>query len=374
MRKPADTDSSGVISRTDHAGLALLLAFGVTANLLEMALPRIPIFPWIRLGLAQIFTLAVIILYSPVEGIRFSVLRTLVAGFLSGMPLTSFLFSGLAGIVAAAAMGFLWWSFGRRGVLGIVGISVVGAVCHNLIQIVVAYGMFVKSAAFLWQLPWALLFSLVSGCVVGLLAVAVIPAFSRFGPIDIAGAAQIPVEPSNRRKALFVSLLASFVAVFFVDHWSGFAVLFSLLVPLLMSLRVVRRDWQAAVFRFWGLFFWIAATQLLFTPGRYLIPPITYEGFNQAFLLSLRLLFCVLVSVALQKSGGMDWALSALCRRTGSNAFEIVTGALNALPVLAATAKRLRWRTITCFDQTLAECVAKLSARESRKCDNNPKP
>ena len=363
MRKPADTNPSGVIGRTDHAGLALLLAFGITANLLEMALPRIPVFPWIRLGLAQIFTLAVIILYSPMEGIRFSVLRTLVAGFLSGMPLTSFLFSGLAGIVAAAAMGCLWWSFGRRGVLGVVGISVVGAVCHNLIQIAIAYGMFVKSAAFLWQIPWALLFSLASGCVVGFLAVPVILAFSRLGPVDIAAQGRIPVEPSNRRKALFAALLASFVAVFFVDHWSGFAVLFSLLVPLLVTLHVVRKDWQTAVFRFWGLFFWIAATQLFFTPGRYLIPPVTYEGLNQAILLSLRLLFCVLVSLALQKSGGMDWALSALCRRTGNNAFEIVTGALGALPVLAATAKRLRWRTITCFDQALAECVAELSAK-----------
>ena len=26
--------------------------------------------------------------------------------------------------------------------------------------------------------------------------------------------------------------------------------------------------------------------------------------------------------------------------------------------------KRLRWKTITCFDQALAECVAKLSGRE----------
>lgn len=361
MPKPANPVPT--TGRTDSAGLALLLAFGITANLVEMALPRIPIFPWIRLGLAQIFTLAVIILYSPAEGIRFSVLRTVVAGFLSGMPLTSFLFSGLAGIFAAAVMGLLWWSFGRRGILGVVGISVAGAVCHNLAQIAVAYSMFVKSAAFLWQVPWALLFSLVSGCIVGLLTVPVVQAFSQAGPIDIKGGAQIPVEPSTRRKALFVSLIASFVAVFFADHWSGFAVLFSLLIPLLVSLRVIRKDVQTAVLRFWGLFFWIAATQLLFTPGRYLVPPITYEGLNQAVLLSLRLLFCVLVSVALQKSGGMDWALSALCRKTGSNAFEIITRALHALPVLAATAKRLRWKTITRFDQALAESVAELAGK-----------
>ncbi len=347
----------------DRAGLALLLAFGIAANLVELAIPRIPLLPWLRLGLAQVFTLAVIVLYSPMEGVRFSVLRTVVAGFLSGMPLTSFLFSGLAGIASAGVMGALWYGWGKRGLLGVVGISVVGAAIHNLAQIAIAYGLFVRSSAFLWQLPWALLFSLVSGGVVGLLAMPVLRSFNGTRAIAISSPPLASVRFSTSRKILFGALFLSFAGAFLVNHWAGLLGLFGLLTPLLINLRVSLKECCRAALRFWGLFFWIVLTALVFTPGQYLVPPITLEGLNLGIVLSLRLFFCILISIVLQKTGGMQWALSALCRRTGGDSLEIMNQAMAALPVLAAIAKRMRWRLFAEFDRAVEESLAALKAR-----------
>jgi heptaprenyl diphosphate synthase len=345
-----------------RAGLAMLLALGIAANLVELAIPRIPVLPWLRLGLAQIFTLAVIVLYSPMEGVRFSVLRTLVAGFISGIPLTSFLFSGAGGIAAAIVMGGLWQALGSRGFLGLVGVSIAGAVTHNMVQIGIAYGLFVQNTAFLWQIPYALIFSLISGGAIGWLAFPIINSFSQASPISFPAQPKVPTSTPVRRKFLFALLLVSFVLVFFANHWTAFFVLFALLTPVLFYLSIPLKECLSSALRFWGLFVWIILTAFLFTPGRYFIPPLTIEGLQQGFALAFRLLFCILVSVALQKSGGTQYLLRLLSRKAGGDSARIVSDALGALPVIARKAREMKWRFIKDFEKTMVEIGAELSS------------
>jgi heptaprenyl diphosphate synthase len=127
--------------REDQYRIAVLAAYALALSGFESLIPT-PI-PWLRLGLANIITLAALLLY----GFRTAMTVTLIRVILSSLFLGTFLgpafilsFGG--GVSSTVAMGLAHRLFKR--LFGPVGLSLIGALFHNLAQLALAYLIFIR--------------------------------------------------------------------------------------------------------------------------------------------------------------------------------------------------------------------------------------
>ncbi len=99
--------------------------------------------PWLRLGVANIITLATLVLY----GFRAAMMVTLIRVILSSIFIGTFLGPGFimsfgGGVISTFAMGIAFSIFPR--LFGPVGLSLIGALFHNIAQLFLAYILFVQ--------------------------------------------------------------------------------------------------------------------------------------------------------------------------------------------------------------------------------------
>lgn len=148
--------------------LALFVTIASVLHVVEGFLPiPLPI-PGVKLGLANIISLVVIVIYGWREALYVSVLRVMLGSLLGGSFLGfTFMMSMGGALISTMAM------FGAcRFFLppfSLVGISVLGAVIHNLAQLSIAAAA-VNSLHLLWYLPYMMLFAIPTGLVTGLVA------------------------------------------------------------------------------------------------------------------------------------------------------------------------------------------------------------
>jgi heptaprenyl diphosphate synthase len=147
--------------------LAMFIAIAVTLHVLETLLPT-PV-PWLRLGLANIMTLAALYLYDGRAAWTVSLARVGVGALLLGRLFSPGFWLAAAGaIVATSAMIIVYRVAGRR--LSPIGVSAIGAAGHALGQILAARLLVIQHAA-IWQIfPLFLLFTVFSGILTGWLA------------------------------------------------------------------------------------------------------------------------------------------------------------------------------------------------------------
>ncbi|MCK4509014.1 MAG: Gx transporter family protein [Desulfuromonadales bacterium] len=161
-----------VLTRTRRqVFLALFIAIAVSLHVLETLLPT-PV-PWLRLGLANIMTLAALYLYDGRAAWTVSLARVGIGALLLGRLFSPGFWLAAAGaIVATSAMIIMYHVAGRR--LSPIGISVVGAAGHALGQILAARLLVIQHAA-IWQImPLFLFFTILSGILIGWLAAGLI--------------------------------------------------------------------------------------------------------------------------------------------------------------------------------------------------------
>ena len=147
--------------------LALFIAIAVTLHVLETLLPT-PV-PWLRLGLANIMTLAALYLYDGRAAWTVSLARVGIGALLLGRLFSPEFWLAAAGaIVATSAMIIVYRAAGRR--LSPIGVSAIGAAGHALGQILAARLLIIQHAA-IWQImPLFLFFTIFSGVLTGWLA------------------------------------------------------------------------------------------------------------------------------------------------------------------------------------------------------------
>ncbi|MGK2943774.1 MAG: Gx transporter family protein [Desulfuromonadales bacterium] len=147
--------------------LALFIAIAVTLHVLETLLPT-PV-PWLRLGLANIMTLAALYLYGGRAAWTVSLARVGVGALLLGRLFSPGFWLATAGaLLATSAMIIMYRVAGRR--LSPIGISAIGAAGHALGQILAARLLVMQHAA-IWQIfPLFLFFTVFSGILTGWLA------------------------------------------------------------------------------------------------------------------------------------------------------------------------------------------------------------
>jgi heptaprenyl diphosphate synthase len=125
----------------DKYRIAVLAAYALALSGLESLIPT-PI-PWLRLGLANIITLAALLLYGFRTALWVTLIRVILASLFMGTFLgPAFILSFGGGVTSTAAMGLAHRLF--RKLFGPVGLSLIGALFHNLAQLALAYVLFIQ--------------------------------------------------------------------------------------------------------------------------------------------------------------------------------------------------------------------------------------
>lgn len=143
--------------------LGLLVSQALILHIVERMIPvPVPV-PGIKLGLANAISLVTIVIFGTKEALVVVVLRTFL-GSVFGGGISSFLYSLIGGIISALAMAILYKRFSNLFSLPV--ISVVGAVFHNIGQILVA-SLIVQNAKLFYYLPVLLVSAVITGLFIG---------------------------------------------------------------------------------------------------------------------------------------------------------------------------------------------------------------
>lgn len=151
--------------------LALLLAVSVVLGYVESLIPYDFGVPGIKLGLANVVSLLIIYTYKSRDAFLVGILRVLIIGFLFGN--LSMIIYSLSGLIFSIIMMIF---FKKVRIFGIIGVSVIGAVFHNIGQLIVAYFV-VRSVGVLAYIPVLLIAAVIAGVFTGVAASSVLKFF-----------------------------------------------------------------------------------------------------------------------------------------------------------------------------------------------------
>lgn len=146
--------------------LALLSALAIGLHALETLLPVPFLFPGAKVGLANIVALYAVATFGLGEALTVSLLRTVLGSLIGGTFLSVGFFLSISGAIASTFIMGLVICLGR-GRFGLVGVSLLGAVTHNIAQLLAAVLLVRHTGLFLY-LPYLLAFALPTGVFVGL--------------------------------------------------------------------------------------------------------------------------------------------------------------------------------------------------------------
>ena len=146
--------------------LALLAAAAVVLGYIEGILSAFMLLPpGIKLGLANTVLLYSIYLLGPGYSVILMLLKVILTGFMSGNLASAFFYS-MGGGALSLLMMLLTRSIGRESV-SIVGVSVVGAVFHNVGQLLVA-ALILRTPGLMFYIVPLMIAAVVTGVITGL--------------------------------------------------------------------------------------------------------------------------------------------------------------------------------------------------------------
>ena len=145
--------------------LANLLAIAIVLNIIESAIPIIPV-PGAKLGFANVVTIIVLYGYSFKDSFTLTLMRVLAVALLAGRIFQPAFFMSLSGaFVSTLVMGLIK----KTNFFGMIGVSVIGSITHAIGQVVA--GVFViGSVVVLLYLPIMLFLSVPAGALTGIIA------------------------------------------------------------------------------------------------------------------------------------------------------------------------------------------------------------
>lgn len=147
---------------------ALVLATGM--QIAESLVPRIPIFPWLRLGLSWAILLPFLLSFGIRPTIALFLARNVLSLSYGGQPPSTFLISSLSGVLSILLTGNIIRRLVDGNWLGWIGASVALAATFNVLQLAAVTAILVGHSGNLFQLGPILAWSAVSGTLVAWLA------------------------------------------------------------------------------------------------------------------------------------------------------------------------------------------------------------
>ncbi len=154
--------------------LALLTALALIIFIVEAQIPPLTAIPGVKLGLANIITLMTLYEFGPKDALMVLLVRIFLGSVFSGQMLM-LLFSLAGGLLCYAVCALLYRHVPLKRLWLL---SMIGAVCHNIGQILAAI-LVLGTVDVLWYLPVLVLSGLVSGCFTGLVASALLARLPR---------------------------------------------------------------------------------------------------------------------------------------------------------------------------------------------------
>ena len=146
--------------------LSMLSACGLVLFVFESFLPLLP---WFRPGLGNVATLIALMMFGFRDAVKVTILRVVLGQLVLGRLFTPVSIFAFAGGIASVVVMALVLRYAKK-VFGPVGISVLGAVTHNIVQLFIAYLLFIKSAEIFIFTPVFLGAAVVTGTIVGIVA------------------------------------------------------------------------------------------------------------------------------------------------------------------------------------------------------------
>lgn len=140
----------------------MFISVAMVLSYIESLIPVVFPIPGIKLGLANIVIIWILYAMDIKAAIIVSLLRVLLSGFLFG-NLYSILFSFVGAALSLGVMILLK----KIKVFSIVGVSIAGAVCHNIGQIIVAI-IVLENGLIAYYLPALIISGVVTGIVIGI--------------------------------------------------------------------------------------------------------------------------------------------------------------------------------------------------------------
>lgn len=143
------------------AVLALLTGLSLITFLIEGLFPTL-IIPGAKPGLANVFSFAALIMYSPIEAFIVVALRTVLGAVYAG-NVSALLYSFSGGIVSMAVSSVLMYIAYPK--ISVFAVSVAAAVAHNVTQNAV-FALLSGSVLMFVNLPYLVLLGIIAGAVV----------------------------------------------------------------------------------------------------------------------------------------------------------------------------------------------------------------
>lgn len=143
--------------------MALFTTIALTIFMIESYIPPLAPIPGIKLGLSNIITLAVIILWGWKEGAIILFMRIILGSIFAGQMM-SFIYSFAGGTLCLITMCMVKRFF-QKDMIWV--ISIIGAIAHNIGQILIAC-IVVNSTSILFYTPILVISSIVTGTFTGL--------------------------------------------------------------------------------------------------------------------------------------------------------------------------------------------------------------
>lgn len=146
-------------------GMMVALAFAF--SYLESLIPFNFGIPGVKLGLANIVVVVALYTMKSGEAFTIAIFRIILAGLTFG-SVYSLLYSLCGGILSFIVMYFV-----KKTKLSIIGVSMLGGVCHNIGQLIVA-AIIMQTVRIVYYIPVLLIAGLVTGFLMGLISKLVI--------------------------------------------------------------------------------------------------------------------------------------------------------------------------------------------------------
>lgn len=143
--------------------MGILVSQALILHLVERMIPvPVPV-PGIKLGLANAISLMAIVFFGPKEALAVVAMRTFL-GSVFGGGVSSFIYSFIGGAISTMAMAIMYKNFGN--LFSLPAISVIGAIFHNIGQILVA-SLIVQNAKLFYYLPLLMISAVITGLFIG---------------------------------------------------------------------------------------------------------------------------------------------------------------------------------------------------------------
>lgn len=325
MRSPTEPTPSRQLTPELFA-FCLLLASSL--QIMEHLLPKIPIFPWLRLGLAYLILLPFLLRFGVGQTLMLFACRNLITLIYGGQIFSSFLISTLSGFFSIGIAGSIVSYLYRKKMLGLVGTSVSLACAFNLMQLVVVNFLFIRHGDFFFQLSPLLLWSLISGSLIAFVV------HRSFADLDLLfgkdrrgdflkGEEKKGATPHVNPFSGFIIVCCLFISLLIIDSIAAQLIL----LPVIVAFSRFRNI--KVIYYAWPFYFYLAWLHLFRTDGIFIYKDwITREGLHNFILYAARTTNIIICGQWLAKY------LSGMWRKTVGNFYLHSIG--YALPLLPA--------------------------------------